>query len=262
MKTVWVYARFITTTMCLICLSCAVAAHRAGDTPQAYYDEGVTDYERKLWPEANNAFNTLKQKYPYSKYAALADLRLADVKFKAGAYLEAIEAYRLFIQSHPSHEEVPYAKFREALSNFKELSDDYFFLPPSYEKDQNQVQKAATAFKEFLDTYPDNKNATEATEKLRLCRHRLFDHDLYVARFYRRIKKYPGAIGRYEFVRHHYAEYGTEPFVLLELSETYVKSGDATKAKLVLNEIVTQHGQSKEAKVAAQMLAKLDFKKK
>src|SRR5690349_560066 len=132
------FARYL--FVAIFASACAAAAVRQGDAPEDYYKEGMEDLKKELWPEAAAAFTTLKQKFPYSKYAALAELRLADVKFGSDKFLEAIDAYKLFVQYHPNHEEVPYALYREALSHYKELPEDWFFMPPSYEKDQIEVE--------------------------------------------------------------------------------------------------------------------------
>ena len=238
----------------IVSVACAQAAVRKDDQPQDYYEEGLENMKKELWPEAAVSFSNLKAKYPYSKYAALADLRLADIKFASEKYLEAIDAYRLFVQYHPTHEDVGYAIFREALSHYKEIYEDWFFLPPAYEKDQTEVERAARMFKEYLERFPNGSEKKLAQEKLADCNMRLAQHDLYVARFYVRLKKWKGAAARYENVRGYVGGSSLEPVVLLELGETYVKLGEKDKGRGLFAQVIELHPASNEAKTAQQKL--------
>ena len=69
------------------------------------YEQAVEDMESGLYPEAIRAFADLKTKYPYTKFAALADLRTADTQFRRGKHVEAVDAYRNFLKFHPNHEQ-------------------------------------------------------------------------------------------------------------------------------------------------------------
>ena len=73
---------------------------------QKNYDKGMKELDRQDWIAASKYFGFIKSRFPYSKYAVLAELRLADAEFGAEQYLEAIDAYRLFIKLHPTHEMV------------------------------------------------------------------------------------------------------------------------------------------------------------
>jgi outer membrane protein assembly factor BamD len=235
-------------------LGCSPTAVRKGNEPQDYYEEGMENMKRELWPEAAASFSALKTKFPYSKYAALAELRQADVKFASEKYLEAIDAYRLFVQYHPTHDEVGYATYKEALAHHKEIYEDWFFLPPAYEKDQSEVERAARGFKDYLERFPDGENRKDAEEKLRDCNTRLAQHDLYVARFYAKRNKWRGAAARYEVVRTYVGGSTLEPVVLLELGETYVRLGEKDKSKAIFAQLIERHPGSGEAKMAQQRL--------
>ncbi|MEM9489929.1 MAG: outer membrane protein assembly factor BamD, partial [Myxococcota bacterium] len=105
---------------------------------QKNYEQGLARLERKDWLAARKYFSFIKARFPYSKYAVLSELRLADSEFGARSYLQAIDSYKLFIKFHPTHEMVAngYANFRIGESYLKLLPGDFWLLPPSYEKDQ------------------------------------------------------------------------------------------------------------------------------
>ncbi len=250
---------FRSLVVALVCFACATAAVRKGDAPQDYYEEGMEDLKKELWMESATAFATLKAKFPYSKFAALAELRLADIKYGSEKYLEAIDAYRLFVQYHPTHEEVPHATFQEAMAHFKEIPEDLFFLPPAHEKDQVEVEKAARAFKEYIERFPEGANIEDAKKRLGDCYLRLAQHDLYVARFYVHAEKWNGAANRYENLRTYITGTVLEPTVLLELGETYVKLKDKDKLRATYARLLEAYPESGEAKSARVTLAALQL---
>src|SRR5215216_4418922 len=75
-------------------------------TAKQNYDKGLAEMKDENYPEATRFFSFVKQKFPFSKYAVLAELALADTQFTRGAYQEAIDAYKTFARLHPTHEKV------------------------------------------------------------------------------------------------------------------------------------------------------------
>ena len=153
---------------------------------QKNYDKGMKELERQDWIAASKYFGFIKSRFPYSKYAVLAELRLADAEFGAEQYLEAIDSYRLFIKFHPTHEMVAngYASFRIGEAYYKQLPTDFWLFPPSYEKDQSSTEDAANELKSFLDKYPDSPYRDKSKEILVKVGKKLADHEWYVARYY------------------------------------------------------------------------------
>ena len=68
---------------------------------------------------------------------------MADTQFERGNYNEAIDSYKSFARLHPTHEKVEdgYVAFRICECYFKDMPDDVWILPPSYEKDQSAVHR-------------------------------------------------------------------------------------------------------------------------
>src|ERR1700760_4024090 len=118
---------------------------------QKNYDKGLKELEDKDWVAASKYFGFIKSRFPYSKYAVLAELRLADAEVGAEQFLEAIDSYRLFIKFHPTHEMVAngYCSYRIGESYAKQLPSDFWLFPPSTEKDQSSTEDAANELKSF-----------------------------------------------------------------------------------------------------------------
>ncbi len=128
----------------------------------------------------------MKQKFPFSKYAVLAELALADTQFARGAYQEAIDAYKTFARLHPTHEKVEdgYVAYKICECYAQDMPGDWFLVPPSYEKDQTAVRDAYRELSDFLDKYPDSKYVDDVKKLRRDVIARLIEHEVYVARFY------------------------------------------------------------------------------
>src|SRR5690349_20755321 len=90
------------------------------------YERGLKELKEEDWVAAAKYFSFIKARFPYSKYAVLAELRLADAEFCAEHYLQAIDAYKQFIKFHPSHEMVAngYASFRIGGAYYMMLPDE------------------------------------------------------------------------------------------------------------------------------------------
>jgi outer membrane protein assembly factor BamD len=150
------------------------------------YERGLEELKQENYIEAARFFSYVKQKFPFSKYASLAELALADTDFARGNYQEAIDSYKSFARLHPTHEKVEdgYVAFRIAECFVKEMPDDFFLLPPAYEKDQSSVRDALRELDSAREKYPDSPYAKPAQAYRREVLRRLIEHEVYVARFY------------------------------------------------------------------------------
>lgn len=230
---------------------------------QKNYEKGLAELERKDWVAASKYFAFIKSRFPYSKYAVLAELRLADAEFGAEQYLEAIDSYRLFIKFHPTHEMVAngYASFRIGEAYYKQLPGDFWMFPPSYEKDMSSVEDAATELKSFLDKYPDSPYRDKAKEILVKVGKRLADHEWYVARYYWDRGRPMGTVLRLRRLLENYRGVGYDEEALWLLGRAYVAVDMPDRARLTWTELVQKYPRSERAGEARQALASLPGKR-
>src|SRR5262245_19378367 len=226
---------------------------------QKNYDKGLKELERKDWVAASKYFGFIKSRFPYSKYAVLAELRLADAEFGAEQYLEAIDSYRLFIKFHPTHEMVGngYATFRVGEAYYKQLPGDFWMFPPSWEKDMSATEDAATELKGFLDKYPDSPYRDKSTVILKQVGKRLADHEWYVARYYWDRGKPMGTVLRLRRLLEHYRGVGYDEEALWLLGRAYVAVDMPDRARLTWTELVQKFPKSDRAGDARDALASL-----
>ncbi|MFH1129773.1 MAG: outer membrane protein assembly factor BamD, partial [Pseudomonadota bacterium] len=129
------------------------------DTAQANYEKGVKELADENFVEATTLFSYVKNKFPFSQFATLAELRIADTYFAQEKYLEAIDAYKLFIKFHPTHKNVidGYSAYRICKSHIEQIPSDWFLVPPSCEKDQSATGEALREIVAFLEAYKTSK---------------------------------------------------------------------------------------------------------
>jgi outer membrane protein assembly factor BamD len=226
---------------------------------QKNYDKGLKELERKDWVAASKYFGFIKSRFPYSKYAVLAELRLADAEFGAEQYVEAIDSYRLFIKFHPTHEMVAngYASFKIGEAYYKQLPGDFWMFPPSFEKDQSSTEDAVNELKSFLDKYPESPYRAKAKEILVQVGKRLADHEWYVARYYWDRGKPMGTVLRLRRLLERYRGVGYDEEALWLLGRAYVTVAMPDRARGVWTELVTKFPNSSHAGEARSALASL-----
>lgn len=221
-------------------------------TAKQNYERGLDELKKENFVEASHYFTYVKQKFPFSKYAGLAELALADTDFSRGNYQQAIDAYKSFARLHPTHEKVEdgYTAFRIAESYVKEMPDDWVILPPSYEKDQSYVRDALRELDSAIAKYPESAYVSPAKAYRRDVVRRLIDHEVYVARFYLDRGHPKAAVLRIESALRHYPDSGQEGELMITLGETNLKLGNAARAKQLFERVVEQYGDSLQIKRA------------
>lgn len=205
--------------------------------------------------EALAHFEHVRNKYPYSKYAADADLKIADAYFAQEKWLEASDAYDFFIRFHPVHDSVATAYFKKAKANVNAMPADFFLFPKSYTKDQTTTKDALEAIDQFLVRFPLDPNTKEAKELRLELREKIVLKHLDVARFYAARKKWKGANMRYEEIVKTFADTPSAKEAFLELASVKRDHLDQKdESKELLERIVKEFPESPEAKTALNML--------
>ena len=139
---------------------------------------------------AGEIFQKVKDRYPFSPYATLSELRLADCKFYMGDYDEAISLYEEFEKLHPTNEAVTYVIFQEGSC--------YYRLMKGPDRDQTSTHKLIETYERLLNRYPDSPYSYEARKRIAEAKNRLAQHEVLVARWYIRTGQAPQAKNRLE----------------------------------------------------------------
>jgi outer membrane protein assembly factor BamD len=175
------------------------------DSAKHAYDLAMEQFDAHNWLQAENLFREVKRKYSYSKYARLAELRLADGDLIQEKFPEAIHGYKDFIHAHRSDaEDIAYARAKIAEAMCAEIPESAL-LPAQEERDQASVVDAYKELRGYLVDYPGAKDAPRMRELLGQVTARLVKHELYVARFYANRDNFEAAIARIRYALTNYA---------------------------------------------------------
>ena len=221
------------------------------------YVAGVEALDSRDFPDAQKVLERVRTKYPYSKYGALAELRLADLRYEQGKYIEAADAYQTFVKIHPSSPQVDYAAYRAAMSRWADAPTDFFLFPPVHERDLAQISKAADGLASFVEKFPTSRYAPDARDKLTKARDILASRDWYAFEFYKKREKWQGAAFRLEKLMKDYPDTSREPEALWQLADMYVKLSERFKAQKVLQTIIVKYPASAQRGDAEKLLAEL-----
>jgi outer membrane protein assembly factor BamD len=226
---------------------------------QKNYDKGLKELENKDWVAASKYFAFIKSRFPYSKFAVLAELRLADAEFGAEQYLEAIDSYRRFVKFHPTHEMVVngYAHFRVGEAFYKMLPGDFWMVPPSFEKDQSATEDAEEELRKYLDKFPDSPFRKQAQDIVAKVGKRLAAHEWYVAKYYWDKDKPMGTVLRLRRLLERYRGVGYDEEALWLLGRAYIAVDMKDRARQTFQELLTKHPKHGRASDAREALAGL-----
>lgn len=221
------------------------------------YDKAVEAFLDKDWEAARTLFQEVKRKYAYTRYARLAELRLADIDFEQEKFGPAITEYKAFSHDHRTDESVPYARYRVCKALYAQISDT-ILLPPQEERDQAAAIDARRELNAFVLDYPDTKWTKEAKFMLLTVTSRLVRHELYVARYYLKKDSFEAAKKRVQYALREYEGSGLEPEEMVLLAETYMKMKQPAEAREVLRTVLEVYPQSPFVKPAREFLAQAD----
>jgi outer membrane protein assembly factor BamD len=169
-------------------------------TAQDLASDGMDAYESRDYKDAIKAFEQLKDWYPFSKYTALAELKIADANYKLGNYEEAIYAYESFESLHPRNEAIPYVIYQVGLCYFEQID--------TVDRDQTPAREALKTFQRLERRYPGNVYAIKARTHIDRCYKSLSGHELYVGKFYFKTGHYRAALYRFKSVVENYPDVG------------------------------------------------------
>lgn len=210
---------------------------------EAAYTKALQAFHDRDWVAVPERMQEVKREFAGTKWARLAQLRIADAEYHQGSFAEAITSYREFLREFPNDTEVPYARYRVALCQF-ESRPSSSLAPPLEERDLVNVRDADRSIEEFLADYPNYKQREHLLYMQSWVRGMLARHELYVARYYLGHDKLDAAIARTEYALVHYKDTGMEPEALVLLGETHMKRGEPHEAAAAFQIVLDRYPKS------------------
>ncbi|MBW1772991.1 MAG: outer membrane protein assembly factor BamD [Deltaproteobacteria bacterium] len=168
--------------------------------PPGLMVEGDKQFNRGNWEEAIESYETVKDRYPYSKEAVVAELKMADSLYESEFYEDAFEAYNEFERLHPKNKNIPYVIYRKGMCYYQQIT--------TIDREQDTTLRAKEEFERVIKRFPRNVYANKARKNIRKCLIFLAENELYVAHYYYRMKKYRAARQRYSYIIENYPDMG------------------------------------------------------
>ena len=257
--------------ICLaLCAACAggkdsvditkpVTGAEASNAEKAY-NRGLQERKDKNYLEAVRYFEYVRNNFPYSQFAGLSELAIADMSFDREDWSTAATQYLDFVKSHPSHPKADYAAFRAGLARWEDKPSDLWLLPPSSEKDQGPLRAALDALQRFVLSYPRSEYVPRARDLIADTRERLARHEQYVADFYWKRNAWKGAAGRLVGLADNYGDLRggkVRTDSLWRAGEAYRNLKDTANERKVLQRLVQEAPNGEHARDAQARLRQL-----
>lgn len=162
--------------------------------------EGMDEYEKGNYTTAIKSFEQLKDWYPFSKYAILAELKIADSHYHLSQYAEAVMAYEEFEQLHPRNEATPYVIYQTGRCYYNQID--------TIDRDQTPAKNALEIFRRLIRQHPQDPYAQQARSHIVKCLQNIARHEFYVGKFYFKSKHYKAALNRFMTIVTQYPDVG------------------------------------------------------
>lgn len=185
----------------LVCTSCAWFGDKVQERPaKELVKDGVDAFDAGKYTEALKHFEQLKDWYPFSKYAILAELKIGDANYHLQKYIEAVAAYEEFEQLHPRNEAIPYVVYQIGRCYYEQID--------TIDRDQKAAKKAVETFQRLAQSYPDSPYTRQSQSHIINCFKKLAGHEFYIAMFYYKDKRLEAALQRFKTVVTKYPDVG------------------------------------------------------
>jgi len=216
--------KHIITLLCLIALSaCASKPLELSKSAELDYERGQHLVEVEDYAKALIFLEKFSAKYPYSQYAAGAELLRLKAAYNDGQFVLSEVLSQRFIDAHPDHPDHVYVRYMHAMSLYKQSS--------SAQLDQQFSHKARDAFLALNQAYPSNPYSAEIQKELQVLTNRVASYETSVGKFYLDKHLYVAAANRFILVKNEYLDANRADEALYYLVNTYRALGQAELAQ-------------------------------
>jgi outer membrane protein assembly factor BamD len=208
----------------IACMSFAACTYRDPDIDKPAHElakNGMDEFAEKDYGKAIVYFEKLRDWYPFSKFAILAELKIADAHYKLRNYDDAIFAYEEFEGLHPNNEAIPYV--------IHQIGNCYFEQLDTIDRDQTPALKAIEAYERLIKHHPDDPLTKDVLGKIRICQKSLAENQFYIGKFYYRTKHYKSALVRFQSVASTWSDFPeiqAKALTYIELCEAAILKKD------------------------------------
>ena len=217
------------------------------DAQQAI-DQAMGNMEAKRYRQAEDQLTFIIFNFPGSHQASDAQYYLAETYFRSQDYLQAQDEFDFYLKSFPN------GRFQEEATY--ELAVSYLRSAPGPVRDQTRSLKAREIVDQFLETYPDSPLRPEAESLRGEIGERLALREFDAARIYYTSGEYKSALVYYNYVNDSFPAKRWPGVERYRFAACLLETGDTTRARAVLSELVTGDCEPAVKKLARAALAR------
>jgi len=176
--------------------------------------------------EARKYLNFVFESYPNDPLGQKALLLVADSYFsrdRSLGYVEARYRYRDYLTRYPSASNRDFALYRYALCYDKESETP--------ERDPTNTREALAQYRNLIKEVPSSEYAEKARGRIHALNDLLAEHEFEVGHFYFRKGDPAAALGRFQYLEDHYADYSFKAKLFYYIGTSFDRLGRNSEAE-------------------------------
>lgn len=219
---------------------CASSPSDDDKSDEVLYQSARDYMKRGLLEQTAKKLEKIENNYPFSPLAAQVQLDLIYTYYQSSKYPQAIAQAQKFIRTNPTHENVDYAYYMQALSHERiEYSALLNFTgQDSFKRDQSESLKAFNTFKELINLFPESIYVRDAQTRMVAIREKLAAHNLAIAQYYQKRRAWIAVVERCKNIVEEYPQTTSLKGALTLMHTAYIKlnlTEEAKRTQAILN---------------------------
>ena len=187
------------------------------------YNEALNALNNGEYFFAAQKFSEAEKILPLVDQSAKALLMSSYCFYSINFYDDTISSLENFLRKYPADQNVEYAEYLIALTNYDQILDE--------KKDIMPLLKTQKIIIDFIKKYPNSDYSLDLKFKLGLIQNQLAAKEVYIAKYYIKTQKWIPAINRLKVVVENYEETIFIEEALHRLVEIYYNLGLIEEAK-------------------------------
>lgn len=194
------------------------------DTPaEVLFNEGLALRAQGKLRDSTAKFEELDKLYPYSEYSKKSLVNLAYLNYTRGKYTETVTSANRFVTLYPGDPDSAYMLYLVGQSYYRQM--------PDITRDQATTERAASAYGELIQRFPESEYVPDAQRKLLIVQDQLGGKEMQVGRYYLERRNYVAAVNRFKTVVNNYQTTRHVEEALFRLTEAYYALGVISEAQ-------------------------------
>ncbi len=181
--------------------------------PEVLFNEGLALRSQGKLKDSTTKFEELDKLYPYSEYSKKSLVNLAYLNYSRGKYTETVTAANRFVTLYPGDEDSAYMLYLVGQSYYRQM--------PDITRDQAVTERAASAYSELIQRFPESEYVADAERKLMIVKDQLGGKEMQIGRYYLKKRNYVAGINRFKVVVTNYQTTRHVEEALFRLTESY-----------------------------------------